>query len=352
MSPPTAPIAAMIHGRSASPGPRCRNARPSPLSLSGRQLAALSAPQRMVKPAALERHEQMLTHSPKSCPLLLLTPAQRRMCARRFLMLIFILTLIFVGGAVALYQWGDQVLSGWRRPEDIIAPPARAARTIPPRRTGSRWPETIHRAGRRMPAAATDEGPAAAAHDLLCPSDDLSGARSLERADRRPQKPTIAPGFRPTQASAFNDVDVWAPRYRQAAYGAFLLKSDDAHKALDLAYRMCSAAFDGFSLKIPATADPAAGHSQGALHLLRLLADRKQGLQGAAGRGLCRRLAGGHFAPAATGLALLHRRGQPGCLSWQSFKDPANPGLVPRPGSGPGLAGGAHRRRECSASIR
>ena len=32
------------------------------------------------------------------------------MCARRFLMLIFILTLIFVGGAFALYQWGDQVL--------------------------------------------------------------------------------------------------------------------------------------------------------------------------------------------------------------------------------------------------
>ena len=32
------------------------------------------------------------------------------MCARRFLMLIFILTLLFVGGAFALYQWGDQVL--------------------------------------------------------------------------------------------------------------------------------------------------------------------------------------------------------------------------------------------------
>ena len=32
------------------------------------------------------------------------------MCARRFLMLIVILTLIFVGGAFALYQFGDRVL--------------------------------------------------------------------------------------------------------------------------------------------------------------------------------------------------------------------------------------------------
>jgi hypothetical protein len=32
------------------------------------------------------------------------------MCARRFLILILILTLIFVGGAFALYQFGDQVL--------------------------------------------------------------------------------------------------------------------------------------------------------------------------------------------------------------------------------------------------
>ena len=32
------------------------------------------------------------------------------MCVRRFLMLIFILILIFVGGAFALYQFGDRVL--------------------------------------------------------------------------------------------------------------------------------------------------------------------------------------------------------------------------------------------------
>ena len=53
--------------------------------------------------------------------------------------------------------------------------------------------------------------------------------------------------FVQSQASVFNGVsDIWAPRYRQAAFGAFLLKSEDATKALDLAYRDVLAAFDAF----------------------------------------------------------------------------------------------------------
>ena len=39
------------------------------------------------------------------------------MCARRFLVLIFILTLIFIGGALALYQWGDRVLVRMATPQ-------------------------------------------------------------------------------------------------------------------------------------------------------------------------------------------------------------------------------------------
>ena len=40
------------------------------------------------------------------------------------------------------------------------------------------------------------------------------------------------------QASALNEAgEVWAPRYRQATFGAFLTTQDDARGALDLAYR-------------------------------------------------------------------------------------------------------------------
>ena len=53
--------------------------------------------------------------------------------------------------------------------------------------------------------------------------------------------------FVQSQGSAFyGSGSVWAPRYRQAAYGAFLLKSDDAEHALDLAYSDVASAFDRF----------------------------------------------------------------------------------------------------------
>ncbi len=41
-----------------------------------------------------------------------------------------------------------------------------------------------------------------------------------------------------SQASAFNGAgEIWAPKYRQATFGAFLTTKTDAQKALDLAYR-------------------------------------------------------------------------------------------------------------------
>ena len=68
-------------------------------------------------------------------------------------------------------------------------------------------------------------------------------------------KPRCAPElFVRSQVSAFNAAGkIWAPRYRQAAFGAFLLDSKDARAALDLAYSDVAAAFDRSSPK-PATA--------------------------------------------------------------------------------------------------
>src|SRR5437763_1242925 len=80
-------------------------------------------------------------------------------------------------------------------------------------------------------------------------------------------------------AGAFGQLaEVWAPRYRQAAYGAFLLKSDDAQKALDFAYQDVAAAFDEFVRQVPKESPIIlAGHSQGALHLERLLREKIAG---------------------------------------------------------------------------
>ncbi len=137
--------------------------------------------------------------------------------------------------------------------------------------------------------------------------------------------------FVQSQASALTSAgQVWAPRYRQAAYGAFLLKSEDAQKALDLAYSDVAAAFDEFLKRNPEGPLILAGHSQGALHLSRLLRERAPQLKG---RLVAAYVVGWPLSTTADlpamGLQPCSTADQTGCvLSWQSFGQPANPDLI------------------------
>ena len=137
------------------------------------------------------------------------------------------------------------------------------------------------------------------------------------------------------QASAFNAAgDIWSPRYRQATFGAFLTSVADSEQALQLAYGDVAAAFDSFLRQIgPKTPIILAGHSQGALHLTRLLRDRV-----ATDPALRRRIVAAYVVgwPVSRttdlprlGLPECARADQAGCLlSWQSFAEPADPSLV------------------------
>jgi hypothetical protein len=256
------------------------------------------------------------------------------MCVRRFLVLIFILTLIFVGGAFALYQFGDQVLVRMATPSGHYREPPRASG--PDYGKAESW---IARPGLDPdPSLWVPDGFARTSVAGRAATFYLHPTTYLER-DRwnAPLDATGDPGrrarvFVETQAGAFNGTsDVWAPKYRQAAYGAFLLKSEDAQRALDLAYRDVLSAFDAF-LAGQASDRPIilAGHSQGSLHLLRLLADRRVRLNG---RLVAAYVVGWPVGTAtdlpATGLPACTLPEQAGCvLSWQSFKDPANTRLV------------------------
>ena len=82
-----------------------------------------------------------------------------------------------------------------------------------------------------------------------------------------------------SQASAFNSVGaVWAPKYRQATFGAFLTDEDNAGRALDFAYRDVLAAYEAFLRQAPPDRPIIlAAHSQGSLHLMRLLRERIAG---------------------------------------------------------------------------
>ena len=255
------------------------------------------------------------------------------MCARRFLIAVFILTLLVVAGAFAIYQWGGQMLvrqatpkgpfeaaeagsaTGYSSPASWIARPGMDG-------DPSQWlPDGVTTSKIAEPAALF----------FVHPTTYLERDRWNGPLDDKASQDRAALFVR-SQASAFNHVaDVWAPKYRQAAYGAFLLDSEDANRALDLAYGDVTRAFDQFVRDVePQRPIILAAHSQGSLHLLRLLADRKDALKG--------RLVAAYVAGwpvgiradlPATGLSPCARPDQAGCvLSWQSFAEPANTALV------------------------
>ncbi len=131
------------------------------------------------------------------------------------------------------------------------------------------------------------------------------------------------------QASALASAGpVWAPRYRQAVFGAFLTNQSEAKKALDVAYGDVKAAFGAFLRANPSGPIVLAGHSQGSLHLMRLIAEE------VAGRPVTTRVAAAYLVGWPVSIeADLPALALPGCtapdqagciLSWQSFATPAD----------------------------
>lgn len=135
-------------------------------------------------------------------------------------------------------------------------------------------------------------------------------------------------------ASPFNrSVDLWSPRYREAAFGALLTDDPKSDQALDLAYGDVTKAFDYFLGSVREDQPLIlAGHSQGAWLLMRLLKDR------IAGTPLAKRVIAVYAVgwPISTqhdlpfmGLPACATPDQAGCVqSWNSFADPADPSLL------------------------
>ncbi len=78
----------------------------------------------------------------------------------------------------------------------------------------------------------------------------------------------------PGQASVFNHLGpIYAPIYRQATFYSFMVSNQDAYSALDLAYEDIKRAFIYFLKEIGDRPFFVAGHSQGSLLGMRLLAE-------------------------------------------------------------------------------
>lgn len=149
-----------------------------------------------------------------------------------------------------------------------------------------------------------------------------------------PEAERIARVYLRGMASPFNAAsEIWAPRYRQATMGAFLTDAPEGKQAIDAAYADVREAFRYFLSSVdPATLIVLAGHSQGALHLKRLLAEEIKGSPVAA------RLVAAYVIgwPVSTlhdlpvmGIPACAAPDQTGCvISWSSFAEPAEPAMV------------------------
>lgn len=135
-------------------------------------------------------------------------------------------------------------------------------------------------------------------------------------------------------ASPFNQAsEIWAPRYRQATFGAFLTDSAEAQQAIDSAYDDVKQAFAFFVASVDEeTPIVLAGHSQGTLHLLRLLreelADSPLAGRIAAIYAVGWPISVEHDLP-ALGFPACATPSQAGCImSWSTFAEPADPHRV------------------------
>lgn len=272
-----------------------------------------------------------------ACPLPDPPLTARPMYARRFLGCVFLLILVVVAGAFAIYQWGGHALISEAVPKGHFQPVK--AGGAPDYTEGSSWiarPGVTDDPSLWRPDGDASPDPGALAANVFY----IHPTTYLER-DRWnvPLQPGGETEFRTrlfvqSQASAFNrSARVWAPRYRQAAFGAFLLKTEDAEEALDFAYSDVAAAFDEFLKRVPPGSPIIlAAHSQGALHLERLLKEK------IAGRPISSRIVAAYVVgwPISSvadlpllGLPACTAPGQAGCiLSWMTFGEPANPGIL------------------------
>jgi hypothetical protein len=256
--------------------------------------------------------------------------------ARKFLYLVAILTVLVIAAAFVFKLFGDR-LTQW-----ALVPTTRfveqSALADNAYRDPAMW---FSRPGKRTdPARWRPEGftPEAAppppfAVFFVHPTSYLERGRWNAPLDDK-ESQNRARLFVRGLASAFGAASqVWAPRYRQATFGAFLTAEPEAGQAIDAAYRDVEQAFDAFLAEVPPDMPIVlAGHSQGAAHVVRLLRERVIGTP------LQRRVA--MVYPVGWPISVTHdlpALGLPACtapdqapciMTWSSFSAPAAPGAM------------------------
>jgi len=251
--------------------------------------------------------------------------------AVKFLWIIFWLTMLFIAGAIG-YRLFEKQLMRWALVPSVdyseVALPGGAS--YAQARLWIARPDIAGNPSLWTPAGFRPAQAPRASVFFVHPTSFLESRAWNAPLDDRESRER-AELFVRSQASAFNSAGaVWAPRYRQATFGAFLTTHANAQRALGLAYRDVLAAYEQFLREAPGDRPIIlAAHSQGSLHLMRLLQERIRGRPEAA-RIVAIYLIGWPVSVTADLPALpfpaCSGPDQAGCLlSWQSYAEPADP---------------------------
>lgn len=259
---------------------------------------------------------------------------KRRSPATRFLWIVAIITMLFISGALLYRVFQAQLLKWALVPSaEFVAVPMPNGRSYADAGLWIARPGIADDPSKWRPQN-VPQPPAPRASVFFVHPTSFLEKRAWNAPLDDPDASWRAGLFVRSQASAFNGVgEVWAPRYRQATFGAFLTDNQDARRALDFAYQDVLAAWEQFLREAPADRPIIlAGHSQGSFHLLRLLHERIKGRPEAA------RIAAAYLVgwPISTSVDLPQlplpactRAGEAACIvSYASFAEPADPAMI------------------------
>src|SRR4051794_39599061 len=144
------------------------------------------------------------------------------MLARRFLWVVAILTILFVGGGLGYRLFQAELMKLALIPSTRFEGGAGAPLAYDRPQAWIARPDIAGNPSLWTPAGVKRAGPARAEVFFIHPTSYLERARwNAPLADRESR--WRAELFVRSQASVFNGIgEVWAPRYRQATFGAFL----------------------------------------------------------------------------------------------------------------------------------
>lgn len=261
--------------------------------------------------------------------------------ARKFLYIVAFLAVLVIGAGFALNIWSRQLTELALVPttefvkQDALAANAYQDPKMWISRPGmgtsdpARWQPALREGERSIPAPADQKAKPYAVF-FVHPTSYMNRATWNAPLDDE-EANSRARLFTRGLASPFNQAsEIWAPRYRQATVGAFLTDAPEAQKALDAAYEDVAQAFAFFQASVDKDVPIVlAGHSQGSLHLLRLLREQ------VAGQPIEKRIAAVYVV--GWPISLEHdlqqlpfpacaTPDQSGCImSWSTYAEPADP---------------------------